>query len=152
MRKNGYLIIAILGIIILLFVLAYVFFLSGVGGSGVFKIYKIQATCDVTVNNPLTSIGKLTIDHISYCTSKKVLFCTSSFTSQSIISTSGRLILASDGIQNSIPVEVSGVPFYNSKKYQISLCGMSEDTTSGILKTMVDNNIQDTYEVSFQNG
>lgn len=151
-NKSAYLILAIVGIVILLVVIVYIFFLSGVGGSGALHLYKTSATCQVTVVNPLTSIGKLTIDRNSYCTSSKVLFCPPKLTSQSIISTSGHLILSSAGIQDSISIEVSGLPFYNSKKYQITLCGMPEGTSSGTLQTWVDNQIQDTFDINFQQG
>jgi hypothetical protein len=151
-NKSAYLILAIIGIVLLLIVIIYIFFLSGVGGSGALQIYKTSATCEVTVINPLLSLGKLTIDKNSYCTSSKVIFCPPKLTSQSIFSTSGHLILSSSGIQDSISITVSGLPGYNSAKYQITLCGMPEGTTSGTLQTFVDNKIQDSLDVTFQAG
>lgn len=150
-NRSKNLVWVIIGIVALLIVI-YIFFLSGSGGSGALKLYKTSVTCDVTITNPILSIGKLTINPDAYCTSSKVIFCPPKLTQQAILSTSGHLILSSAGIQDSIPITVSGVPFLNSKDFQISLCGMPEGTTTGRLQTWVDNQIQDTQEVIFQQG
>jgi hypothetical protein len=146
-NKPIYLAILVIGIALLLFV----FFFNSSGGGGTIHLYKKQATCDVTVTNPILSIGQLKVENDAYCTSKKVLVCNpfSAVRLLSVISTSGNLVFESEGIQNHIAVDVSGVPFFNSKKYTISVCGMSEETTTGTLKVVVGSQSSDIIGVTF---
>jgi|GEM_PF-6780006 len=145
-KKNLYLGILVIGLIILIYVMFFNSSGGGVPGGG-WNLYKKEVTCQVKLVNPLLSLGKLQIDEAT-CNSRKTLIC-NPFNILAVTSTSGNLFLESEGISNSIGVSVSGLPGFNSKDYSISVCGMSDSANSGVLSVRINNEITSTEEVYF---